>query len=296
MSYEGVSECRVHRQCFLSNKKIQESPRPARPFYIVVFFLPSPIVMATFVVQRSARETRNFFFSSASSLLLLIHVVHSHHDLFFACVGERVGSLPPAARRGGLLRCHHPHQRQPPPPNRRPRPNHRLVGCWAGVRGRCWSNSCWCCFSLSRSCFSRSAIHKRAARQRPSATVLNLTPRPLRATPPFMSQRDRFLHCDTSKSCRSEQPSRMASTPVPVTRTHPRTDRYWSSSRCSEMERSDESDTADPQNARLRCVSDGQPRATTSVAVSESAQQKDCTWLAPTARHMRTAGLQDRVP
>jgi hypothetical protein len=35
------------------------------------------------------------------------------------------------------------------------------------------------------------------------------------------------------------------------------------------------SDTADPQKARLRCVRFGRPRARTSVAVSESAQQKD---------------------
>lgn len=41
------------------------------------------------------------------------------------------------------------------------------------------------------------------------------------------------------------------------------------------MQRSDESETAEPQKARLRCVREGRPRARTSVAVSERAQQKD---------------------
>jgi hypothetical protein len=41
------------------------------------------------------------------------------------------------------------------------------------------------------------------------------------------------------------------------------------------MERREGSDTALPQNDRFRWVRFGQPRARTSVAVSESAQQKD---------------------
>lgn len=41
------------------------------------------------------------------------------------------------------------------------------------------------------------------------------------------------------------------------------------------MQRREVSDTAEPQKARLRCVREGRPRARTSVAVSERAQQKD---------------------
>ena len=41
------------------------------------------------------------------------------------------------------------------------------------------------------------------------------------------------------------------------------------------MQRKEVSETAEPQKARLRCVSAGRPRARTSVAVSERAQQKD---------------------
>jgi len=41
------------------------------------------------------------------------------------------------------------------------------------------------------------------------------------------------------------------------------------------MLRSDESETAEPQNESLREASCGQPRERTSVAVSERAQQKD---------------------
>jgi hypothetical protein len=63
---------------------------------------------------------------------------------------------------------------------------------------------------------------------------------------------------------------------VPVTRTQPRTESCFNSSKCNEMHRREESETAEPQKARLRCVSDGRPRARTSVAVSERAQQKDC--------------------
>lgn len=41
---------------------------------------------------------------------------------------------------------------------------------------------------------------------------------------------------------------------------------------------SDESDTALPQKDRFSIRSWGQPRARTSVAVSERAQQNDCAW------------------
>ncbi len=41
------------------------------------------------------------------------------------------------------------------------------------------------------------------------------------------------------------------------------------------MERSEESETAEPQKASLRERSCGQPRERTSVAVSERAQQND---------------------
>lgn len=41
------------------------------------------------------------------------------------------------------------------------------------------------------------------------------------------------------------------------------------------MQRRDVSETAEPQKARLRWVREGRPRARTSVAVSERAQQKD---------------------
>jgi hypothetical protein len=44
------------------------------------------------------------------------------------------------------------------------------------------------------------------------------------------------------------------------------------------MERSDESETAEPQKERRRWRRRGQPRERTSVAVSERAQQKDCWW------------------
>src|SRR5690242_5101378 len=94
-------------------------------------------------------------------------------------------------------------------------------------------------------------------------------------SPPASSHRARFLHWLTSKTSRSLQPSTTASTPVPVTRTQPRTERLRSSSRWSEMQRSDVSETAEPQKARLRCVRFGRPRARTSVAVSERAQQND---------------------
>jgi hypothetical protein len=113
---------------------------------------------------------------------------------------------------------------------------------------------------------------------RPSLTVTNPTFLPLcltLSTPPASIQRPRFLHWLTSKRSRSLHPSTTASTPVPVTRTQPRTERLRNSRRCSDMLRSDESETAEPQKARLRCVREGRPRARTSVAVSERAQQND---------------------
>lgn len=48
------------------------------------------------------------------------------------------------------------------------------------------------------------------------------------------------------------------------------------------MERSEESDTADPQKERRRLRSWGQPRESTSVAVSERAQQNDYSCLIST--------------
>ena len=95
------------------------------------------------------------------------------------------------------------------------------------------------------------------------------------STPPASSHLPKFLHWLTSKTARSLHPSTTASTPVPVTRTQPRTESCFSSSRWRDIQRNDVSDTAEPQNARLRRVKDGRPRARTSVAVSLSAQQKD---------------------
>lgn len=71
------------------------------------------------------------------------------------------------------------------------------------------------------------------------------------------------------------QPSTIASTPTPVTRTQPRTESSLSSRRWSPIERREESETAEPQNERRREVRSGQPKERTSVAVSERAQQKD---------------------
>lgn len=135
----------------------------------------------------------------------------------------------------------------------------------------------WYLFSIvARHCiFFR---HRFAVLHLPSATVSKTTFLPLLLTlsgPPASIHLCRFLHWLTSKSSRSLQPSTTASTPVPVTRTQPRTERWRSSRRCSEMHRRDVSDTAEPQKARLRWVSIGRPRARTSVAVSDSAQQND---------------------
>jgi hypothetical protein len=100
----------------------------------------------------------------------------------------------------------------------------------------------------------------------PSATVSNLTlflpPVPTASpkaicmftlsTPPASIQGCRLRHWETSKCSSFVQPSTTASTPVPVTRTQPRTLKDWRSRRWRPMERSEPSDTAEPQKARLR--------------------------------------------
>jgi hypothetical protein len=109
---------------------------------------------------------------------------------------------------------------------------------------------------------------------------LNFTSLPRSHTPslpPFSSQGVRFRHWLTSKLSKRSHPSTTASTPTPVTLTQPRTLRARNSRRCRPITRSDESETADPQKARLRCCSEGHPRARTSVAMSLRAQQNDCT-------------------
>lgn len=95
------------------------------------------------------------------------------------------------------------------------------------------------------------------------------------STPPLSIHLARFLHWLTSKTSRLWQPSTTASTPTPVTRTHPRTESSRSSSRCRPIALSDESDTADPQNDSFKMDRCGQPSERTSVAVSDKAQQKD---------------------
>lgn len=92
---------------------------------------------------------------------------------------------------------------------------------------------------------------------------------------PYSSHGVRFLHWLTSKTRSKLHPSTTDSTPMPVTRTHPRTESSSRSRRCNPIERRERSETANPQNDKFRCVSCGQPRANTSVAVSERAQQKD---------------------
>lgn len=86
----------------------------------------------------------------------------------------------------------------------------------------------------------------------PPATVSNVTLGANRSMLPPASHWFRFLHWDTSNARSLWQPSTMASTPTPVTRTHPRTDSSSSSSKWSPMLRSEESLTALPQNDRLR--------------------------------------------
>lgn len=111
----------------------------------------------------------------------------------------------------------------------------------------------------------------------PPATVSNVTLGANRCMLPPASHWFKFLHWDTSNACSLWQPSTMASTPTPVTRTQPRTDSSSSSSKWSPMLRREESLTALPQNDRLRRRRWGQPSARTSVAVSDNAQQKDYT-------------------
>ena len=100
---------------------------------------------------------------------------------------------------------------------------------------------------------------------------------PYLPTPPPSNQPPRLRHWLTSNLCSRMQPSTMFSTPWPVTRTQPRTDKERSSSKCRPTERREESETAEPQKERLSEVRRGQPREMTSVLVSERAQQKD--WM-----------------
>lgn len=126
--------------------------------------------------------------------------------------------------------------------------------------------------------FFLNQVFSGPARHVPSATtsILVLQPRDRAASmPPAFSQGTRFLHWLTSRISRFRQPSMTLSTPWPVTLTQPLTERYFNSSRCRPMQRRLESETADPQKARSRWVSCVRPSERTSVAVSESAQQKD---------------------
>ena len=107
-----------------------------------------------------------------------------------------------------------------------------------------------------------------------ATTSKRIRPRYL-STPPAFNQGVRFLHWLTSKYPRLWHPSLIASTPMPVTRTQPRTLSSCRSRRWRPMERREESETAEPQKERLSLRRWGHPRARTSVAVSERAQQKD---------------------
>ncbi len=107
------------------------------------------------------------------------------------------------------------------------------------------------------------------------ATVSNLTLFRYLWMPPLSNQGVRFLHWLTSKTLRCRHPSTTDSTPVPVTRTQPRTDSCLRANRCKPMLRSEGSETAEPQKDKFKCVRPGHPRARTSVAVSDRAQQKD---------------------
>jgi hypothetical protein len=125
---------------------------------------------------------------------------------------------------------------------------------------------------------SPTSIHKP---QLPPSPIqrLNFTSLPRSHTPsrpPPSSQGVRFRHWLTSKLSKRSHPSTTASTPTPVTLTQPRTLRARNSRRCRPMTRREESETADPQNAKFRCCSEGHPRASTSVAMSLRAQQNDC--------------------
>lgn len=84
------------------------------------------------------------------------------------------------------------------------------------------------------------------------ATVSNFTLGANRCVLPLAIHWLKFLHWETSNALSLWQPSTIASTPTPVTRTHPRTERSSSSSRCSPMLRREESLTALPQKERLR--------------------------------------------
>lgn len=134
----------------------------------------------------------------------------------------------------------------------------------------------------------------------PSATVSNLTFLPrcsTNLTPSAFSQRSRFLHWLTSNTSRSLHPSTTASTPTPVTLTQPLTLKLRSSRRCRDMQRREVSETAEPQKARLRCVREGRPRARTSVAVSERAQQKDYQTVSDMkCRWWNAENLRDPAP
>ena len=109
----------------------------------------------------------------------------------------------------------------------------------------------------------------------PFATRLKTTPGRTPLIPPVSNHITKFLHWLTSNAFNFWHPSTTASTPTPVTRTQPLTESSRSSRRWRLMLRSEESETALPQNDRFRCVSCGQPSARTSVAVSERAQQND---------------------
>lgn len=142
---------------------------------------------------------------------------------------------------------------------------------------------------------SYMCLYRLPARHLPSVTVSKRTPRPRRAMPPPSSHRVRFLHWLTSKYSSFGQPSTTDSTPAPVTRTQPRTDSSRRSRRCSAIDPSDESETALPQNAMFKCVRFGQPRARTSVAVSDRAQQNDCNGVNKSDGHTSWVCLPDQA-
>ncbi|EGS17084.1 uncharacterized protein CTHT_0074130 [Thermochaetoides thermophila DSM 1495] len=89
---------------------------------------------------------------------------------------------------------------------------------------------------------------------------------------PVATQRSSYPHFPTPP-CMSHRPSTF-STPLPVTLTQPLTDSPRSSLRCNATHPKLASLTALPQNAILSSLNCGNPKATTSVAVSDKAQQK----------------------
>ena len=125
--------------------------------------------------------------------------------------------------------------------------------------------------------------------------VLNRTllPRSPSALRPLKS---RFRHWLTSIALSHRQPRTTTSTPTLVTLTHPLTDRNSSFERWFPIDRSDGSDTADPQKARLRRVSCGRPSERTSVDVSERAQQKDWEMSAIDLIYHTVAAYQVQLP